>query len=217
MGTKYKTGVISYRYILVYYSNTLHMGEKALSSLTYTDYLDLESGLDKKYEYHDGMITAMAGGSPEHGLIAANFITEVNLFFKGNNDDCFSYTSDVKIHIPSSNRTYYPDASVICGKPEKMEKDPNAIINPIIILEVLSESTVAFDRGAKFRHYRQLTSLREYILISQNEYAVDVYFRTKDGTWDIRSFTSLTEKVMLQSFNCEILMTDIYRSVDVLS
>ena len=96
---------------------------------------------------------------------------------------CAIFTSDVKVHISSTNRTFYPDASIVCGPYEKSDKDPNAITNPLLILEVLSESTAAFDRGTKFTHYRQIRSLKEYVLISQDEieYATSINDKPKEN------------------------------------
>lgn len=193
------------------------MGEKAVSTYTYEAYLAVEEESDVKYEYHDGFIVAMAGGSPEHGQIAMNFGAELNGLFKSNNKGCRTYSSDVKVRIEASRRTFYPDLSVDCDQLEKSKKDPNAITNPILILEVLSDTTSEFDRGEKFAHYRQVTSLREYVLISQKEAMVDTYYRTDDGTWEIRTTTGLNASVMLKSVDCKIKMADIYRLVPDIS
>lgn len=179
-----------------------------MSNYTYEAYLALEVESEIKHEYHDGMITAMAGGTIEHGIISSNFMRALPEL-----KECAIFPSDVKIHISASNRTFYPDASIVCGSFEKSEKDKNAIINPILILEVLSESTAAFDRGEKFAHYRQIPSLKEYILIGQTVAVVDTYYRTENGTWEIQTISGLTEKVLLKSIDCEISMEDIYRLV----
>ncbi len=186
------------------------MGEQALATHTYENYLALEAEPETKYEFHDGFITAMAGGSLEHGQIAGNFIWAVRNALEVEKKRCLTYTSDVKVHIASSRRTFYPDASVVCEQPERSEKDEQALTNPVLILEVLSDSTESFDRGAKFRHYRQIPSLRQYVLISQREASVDTYYRTDDGTWEIHSFLGLQETIPLKSIKCEISMADIY-------
>ena len=189
------------------------MAEKAISTYSYEAYLALEAEAEVKYEFHDGFITAMAGGSPEHGQIAGNFTWAATGSLVKAGKKCITYNSDVKIHISAARRTFYPDASIVCEKPERSEKDPQAITNPILILEVLSDSTAGFDRGAKFTYYRQLPSLREYVLISQSEPMVDTYYRTDDGTWEIRTLTGLDETVLLKSLGCEVRMADIYRLV----
>ena len=189
------------------------MGEKALSTYTYEDYLALEADSNEKLEFHGGYIIAMAGGTPEHGLIAGNFIGAVNQSLREADKNCSTFTSDVKVHIASANRGFYPDASIVCGPFEKSEKDPKAITNPILILEVLSESTQALDRGTKFTHYRQLPSLKEYVLISQEEASVDTYFRRENGLWEIRTIMGLNEHVELKSIACTLAMEEIYRLV----
>ena len=190
------------------------MREEAVSTYTYEAYLSLEQESEIKYEFHDGFIVAMAGGSPEHSQIATNFTWAVNNALRNNNKSCISYNSDLKIQIDATRRSYYPDASVVCDKPIRSDKDNNAITNPILIVEVLSESTAAFDRGNKFAHYRQIPSLREYILISQEEATVDTYYRTDNGTWEIQTIMGLDKKVLLKSISCEISMADIYRLVE---
>ncbi len=189
------------------------MAEKALSNHTYEDYLALEAESDIKYEFHDGFIVAMAGGSPEHSQIGANFIRYAGNALDRAGKSCIVHTGDLKVHIESTKRTFYPDVSIVCETPTYSPKDPNALTNPILILEVLSESTMAFDRGAKFAHYRQIPSLREYVLISQTESMVDTYYRTDDGTWEIQTITGLSATVVLKSLQCEVLMAEIYRLV----
>lgn len=175
--------------------------------------MSLEVNPDVKYEFHDGYIVAMAGGSPEHALIAGNFIGTVNGELRKKEQDCSVFSSDLKIRIESTNRTFYPDASVVCGGFVRSEKDPHAITNPTLILEVLSESTLAFDRGSKFAHYRQLPSLQEYVLISQDQVEVDTYYRAQSGLWEIQTLTKLDEVLYLKSLGCQIPLQGIYRMV----
>jgi len=189
------------------------MGEKALSTYTYEAYLAIEASAELKHEFHDGYITAMAGGTLAHGQITVNCSSGIVSALLAANKTCITYSSDVKVHISTSNRTYYPDISVVCDTPQISGKDPYALVNPTLIVEVLSESTADFDRGVKFSHYRHLQSLREYVLISQTAPIVDVYYRTDNGTWDIHTYTNLTESVSLQSLGCTLQMKEIYRLV----
>jgi Uma2 family endonuclease len=106
---------------------------------------------------------------------------------------------------------------MVCGPDQRSEKDPRALANPSLILEILSDSTEAKDRGMKFRHYRQLPSLREYVLISQTEAAVDTYYRTDNGTWEIESILGLDQSVLLKSIGGTLALADIYRNVDGLA
>ena len=149
------------------------MGQKAVDAYSYSAYLAMEAEAELKHEYHDGLITALAGGTPVHGQLAANFGIELGIALKDKGKSCRTYSSDTRIRIDATNRAYYPDFSVVCEQPLTSPDDQHAITNPILILEVLSESTAGFDRGTKFSHYRQIDSLREYVLISQEKAMVD--------------------------------------------
>jgi Uma2 family endonuclease len=189
------------------------MAQEAVSTYSYEAYLELEKNPEAKYEFHDGMITAMAGGSPEHSQLASNMGRHLGNALEEASKACSVFNSDAKIRVEKTNRTYYPDASVVCGPLELSQKDNNAITNPILIVEVLSESTLEFDRGAKFAHYRQLSSLRQYVLISQTEAMVDTYYRTEDGTWEIQTLIGLEAEVELKAVEAKLKMKDIYYRV----
>lgn len=189
------------------------MGEKAVSTYTYEAYLAVEAESELKYEFHDGMITAMAGGSPIHSQICGNTIRSAGNALIEAKKNCIVHTSDLRVRIESTNRSYYPDVSIVCDKPVYSEKDSHALINPILIVEVLSDTTADFDRSEKFAQYRKISSLREYVMISQNKALVDSYYRTKDGTWEIQTVAGLSGVVKLKSIDCEITMGDIYRLV----
>ena len=190
------------------------MGQKAVDAYSYSAYLAMEAEAELKHEYHDGLITALAGGTPVHGQLAANFGGEVVNALKVQSKPCRTYSSDTRIRIDATNRAYYPDFSVVCEQPLTSPDDQHAITNPILILEVLSESTAGFDRGTKFSHYRQIDSLREYVLISQEKAMVDTFYRTEEGLWEINTITGLTDSVHLKSLDCILSMADIYRLVD---
>lgn len=189
------------------------MAEAAVSHYSYDAYLALEAEGELKYEYHDGFIVAMAGGTLEHGQIAGNLLYATRTALDKAHKPCRTYSSDVKVRVETTKRTFYPDMSLVCGAPQKSEKDPNALTNPLMIVEVLSESTAAFDLGEKFGHYRTLNSLRDYVIVSQDNARVDTYYRTDDGTWEINSYLELTDEILLKSIGLTIQMRDIYRLV----
>jgi Uma2 family endonuclease len=193
------------------------MEPKATATYSYDAYLALEAESEQKYEYHDGFIVAMAGGTPVHSQICGNVIRFLGNKLELAKKPCIVHTSDLKVHIESSRRTFYPDVSVVCGPPQYSERDPNALLNPILIVEVLSESTAAFDMGAKFSHYRKIPSLREYVLISQEAAVVDTYYRTENKLWEIRTMQGLTEPIQLKSIGCTIQMEEVYRLVSDLA
>lgn len=143
------------------------MGELAIRTYTLAEYLQLEQVENLKYEFQDGYITAMAGGTPKHGQIQSNTNSTIANNLRSANSTCIIYSSDVKVAIEHSRRYFYPDLSVVCGDLISSTQVSNAIVNPILIVEVFSEGTEAFDRGKKFYYYRKISSLREYILISQ--------------------------------------------------
>ncbi|MEL6650606.1 MAG: Uma2 family endonuclease [Bacteroidota bacterium] len=189
------------------------MAERAVSTYTYEEYLALEANPGQKHEYHDGMITAMAGGSPRHGQLAMNIGRVIGNALEAKASSCIVYNSDVKVRIDASNRTFYPDLSVVCGELIASSKDAHAIANPTLIIEVLSESTADFDRGVKFAHYRRLPSLRQYVLISQDRVLLDSYFRTEADTWEIRTYESLNDLIELKSLAISFELSAVYYQI----
>lgn len=153
------------------------MAEPARSRVSYAEYLALEARADDKHEYLDGVVRAMAGGTIEHGRLSSRV---QGLIRRGLRGPWEVFSSDVKVFVAASNRSTYPDASVVCGRVETAEIDAEAIVNPVVLVEVLSDSTEGYDRGEKFRHYRRLESLREYVLVSQREPLVEVWRREGD-------------------------------------
>lgn len=148
----------------------------------------------------------MAGGSPEHALFAANFISLVRSKLQGR--PCAPYGSDLRVRVEVTDRTTYPDGIVICGPREVASNDRNAIVNPTVILEVTSDGTEADDRGEKFAHYRHLPSLREYVIVSHRQQRIEVYRR--DATsWSLREYLPGTH-VELASLDVMIPVDGVY-------
>ena len=190
------------------------MGQKALSTYSYQEYLEIENNSDQKWEFHDGFITAMAGGTPEHSQISVNITRAFGNAIESAKKPCITYGSDLKIHVEASRRSFYPDASVVCEKPERAENDKHAIVNPILVLEVLSDSTAEMDRGTKFTHYRKIPTLKEYVLVSQTEAKVDTYYRLDSGAWEIHTIEGVESVVKLKSLGVDISMQAIYFQVE---
>lgn len=160
------------------------MGDAATCS-SYEEFLALEAASELRLEFVDGAVYAMAGGTPEHARLSIAIASELRaaLADKG----CAVYGSDLKLRIDATNRTTHADAIVVCGPEVVSEIDPNAVINPCVVVEVLSPSAEAADRGEKWRHYQHLTSLREYVLVSQGEPYIEV-FRREGEEWVLRTF-----------------------------
>ena len=147
----------------------------AQTSIDYETYLTIERESDRKREWLNGHIYAMAGGTIEHCQLTTQMIGE--LLRLASACGCRVYNSDVKIRVEATGLATYPDASVVCGPVERDPGDRNAMVNPVVLVEVLSDGTEAYDRGDNFAHYRQIPSLRDFVLISQHEARVELYSR----------------------------------------
>jgi len=182
-------------------------GDVARERLTYDAYVSDESARSLKHEYLDGVVRAMAGGSPRHGQLASAFLRLAGNALEGRS--CATYSSDVRVYVAAANRGYYPDGSVVSGKLERAPNDQMAITNPVVIVEVLSDRTEAIDRGERWRHYRQLASLREYVLVSQDEPLVEVH-RRDGASWSFHEFGSGSQ-IELASIGASISVDELYR------
>lgn len=151
------------------------MNASPTQRMSYADYLAAERDSDIKHEYLRGEVWAMAGGTVEHSRLQASVVGELRNALAGR--PCNVFTSDLRIRVLETDRATYADALVICGKVEPAPGDDCAVTNPVVIIEVLSDSTEASDRGEKFAHYRRIPSLRDYVLVSQREPRIEVYHR----------------------------------------
>ena len=148
----------------------------------------------------------MAGASYDHSVIVGNVVGELRTALRGR---CTVLPSDMKIRIEATNRYVYPDASVVCAAPEFVDEHRDAIKNPVVIVEVLSDSTEAYDRGDKFEQYRTLASLQEFILVSQKQRKVEQFLRQPDGTWLLRALRD-GDRLVIGSAGCEVAVDDLY-------
>jgi Uma2 family endonuclease len=186
------------------------MAEPSPSRMTYSAYLAAEATADVKHEYLRGEVFAMAGGTPPHARLAAAVIGELRNALADR--PCEVFTSDLRVRIEATDLSTYPDVTVVCGDFQHSDLDVNAATNPILIVEVLSESTEAYDRGEKFAHYRRLPSLREYLLVSSGEPRLESYARNAAGEWVLHE-AGPGESLTLRSLDGVRLETDaIYRN-----
>ncbi|NOY94511.1 MAG: Uma2 family endonuclease [Deltaproteobacteria bacterium] len=174
---------------------------------SYADYLALEAESDEKHEYIDGLILAMSGGTLEHGRLAMAAGHLLTRLLEGK--PCRVFSSDARVRVESTNRSTYPDVSVVCGELERASDDHEAIANPLLLVEVLSESTERSDRGEKFAHYRRLESLSDYVLISQSERRVECFHRT-DAGWMLTE-AGAGERLHLASIEGELDVDALYK------
>src|SRR2546423_11056778 len=164
------------------------MPGQATTYLTPEEYLAIERKAEYKSEYINGEMIAMTGASRIHNLITANIIGEMRQQLK--EAQCEVYSNDMRVRIPATGLYTYPDAVVVCGEPKLEDDFFDTLLNPALIVEVLSTSTESHDRGQKFSDYRTVESLAEYLLVAQEEYRVEQYVKQSDGRWlltDIRS------------------------------
>ncbi len=180
----------------------------AFSYISPEDYLAAEVDSPIKHEYRDGNIYAMAGGTDAHNQIAGNLYALLRNHLRGSG--CRTYFADVKARIEARNCFYYPDVMVTCDERDSALSTYKQ--NPCLIVEVLSESTEAFDRGNKFADYRHLESLEEYVLISQTRQQVEVFRRNDEGLWVLHPYGE-GDRVVLASVNWEGEIVDLYEDV----
>ena len=175
------------------------------------DYLALERRAKTRSEYHDGEIVAMAGASREHNLIVFDTVREISTQLRG--QPCEGYPSDMRVWIPSHHVYTYPDVVVVCGEPEFQDSAVDTLLNPILIVEVLSPSTAAYDQGQKFALYRSLPSLREYLLIAQDEPRLVLYRRDPDNRWFIGDAHGLDATLDLATGGVTLALRDLYERI----
>jgi Uma2 family endonuclease len=149
----------------------------------------------------------MAGGTPEHGGLCANLIALLSQALEG--QPCRVFTSDVRVRIQATGLDTYPDASVVCGGIEKDPADRNAVVNPVLLVEVTSATTEAYDRGQKLDHYKRLTSLREVVIVAHAERRVDVWRRGEQDRWSVE--TSERGPIRLPSIDAQLSVDLVYR------
>ncbi|HSO84068.1 Uma2 family endonuclease [Thiocapsa sp.] len=156
--------------------------------LDFADWLAAERASDQgRTEYLNGEVFAMAGGSEAHNLIAGNVHGELRTCFKGG--PCYVYTSDMKVRVESANLGAYPDLMALCGERQFLDDRRDIITNPAFIVEVLSDSTEAYDRGDKFAYYRSIPSLQAYLLLSQQRVSAELFLRQPSGDWLLSVYT----------------------------
>ena len=181
------------------------------SHLTPEEYLALERKATIKSEYLEGQMYAMSGASRAHNLICLNIGAEIRSQLKER--ACEVYTNDMRVKVSAAGLYTYPDVLVVCDEPSFEDDSFDILLNPTVLFEVLSPSTEAYDRGAKFGYYRQLDSMQEYTLVSQDFMRVEHYLRHNEQ-WILTEFGSPDDIVQLTSINCELPLREIYAKVD---
>jgi len=184
-----------------------------LNNISIEQYIAIERENDTRYEYHNGEIRISERGTIKHTFICGNIFAEVETELRAKKSSYHSLNHTIKIQIQNENRFIYPDMVVI-DKIERSKIYREAIINPVVVVEVLSENTAGYDRGGKFFLYRKIKTLQQYILIEQDTPEIDIYTRNQGDLWHIKRVSGLENSLLLQSLDIEIPLKDVYRNVD---
>lgn len=188
-------------------------GEAATrQEMTYAEYLAFEEASEEKHEWVDGVVYAMSGGTLAHNQLSAQMIVELSRLI--GDRPCRVFTSDQRTRPNRVRLAAYPDVTVVCGDPVVHEEDRNAVTNPLVLVEVLSDSTEGWDRAGKFRRYRKLASLRHYVLVSQRERCIEVYSRADDDTW-VFAEALAGESAALDALGGALDVDRVYRNVEL--
>lgn len=188
---------------------------------TVEEYLQMERASEVRHEYLDGAIFEMAGETIPHGRISTNLVAEFRTQLRGK--DCDVFTKDMKVRsgaLPSPRRVMkgifsYPDVVIVCGKPQVHDEYTDILLNPQVIIEVLSEATEAFDRGAKFQRYREyLSSLTDYLLVAQDRPSVEHFARQSAERWEVMFYAGLDNVLPLPSLDCHLRLAEVYDRVE---
>jgi Uma2 family endonuclease len=182
-----------------------------IATMTEEEYLAFERASDARHEFLDGRVYAMAGASLKHGDIIQN--TSSNLYIKLRGGPCRAVTNELRVRVRATGLNTYPDIVVLCGEPHLTDDHLDTLTNPTILIEVLSPSTEAYDRGAKWRHYQQIDSLREYVLIAQDAPAIEHFVRQDDGSWRYEATIGLDAAVELPTIGCTLALSEVYQNV----
>ncbi len=176
------------------------------------EYLYLERKSTFKSEYLSGKILAMSGASRAHNFITLDIATEINIQLRDR--DCEVFSGDMRVKERQSDSYFYPDVVIACGESQFEDDTFDTLLNPVVIIEVLSPSTEAYDKGEKFEYYKQITTLQEYILVSQDKVHVE-HYQLQDMQWGLKEFHALQVTLTLSSIGCKLSLNDVYRRVNL--
>lgn len=188
------------------------MSSQRQTLLTPEEYLAIERKSEIKHEYFDGEMFAMVGASKRHNLITANLVRVL-----GNQlleSPCNVYASDMRVKVSASGKYTYPDVVVACVEEKFDDAENDTLLNPVVVIEVLSESTEAYDRGKKFEHYQNIKSLIEYLLVAQEPYRIEQYVRQNDREWRYYEYHDAEDISTVSVIGCELALKDVYAKVE---
>lgn len=176
------------------------------------EYLALERSCEAKHEYYKGEIFVMGGATKQHVSIVTNLVGELHSQLK--ESQCSVFSTDLRVQVSPTGLYTYPDVIVLCDEARFSDEQEDTLLNPALIIEVLSESTKDYDRGGKFELYRTIDSFVEYVLIAQDRPHVEHYTRQPDGSWILHETNNLEDTIQLKSVRCSLRLSDIYSKID---
>ena len=177
-----------------------------------TDYLEEERKALAKSEYYKGEVFAMSGASSKHNRIVASIIISIGQYLK--NGKCYIYPSDLRVHNPANGLYTYPDVTIVCGKEEYLDEEFDTLLNPTVLIEVLSPTTEEYDRGTKFKLYRSIPSLKNYIMISSTEISAEIYTRMENNEWKLNMTKDKEGIIHISAIEYDLTLTDVYAQVE---
>ncbi len=180
--------------------------------LTPEQYLEIERKAEYKSEYFGGEMFAMAGAREAHILIVGNVVSQIHSQVRSGPSRV--YTSNMRVRVGATGLYTYPDVVVVCGEPRFLDEQRDTLLNPTLVVEVLSPTTEAYDRGRKFEHYRSLESLKEYLLIASERIGAELFTRQPSGQWLLTAATRPEETIELPSVACRVTLADLYEKVE---
>ena len=189
------------------------MSTQPKTFLTPEQYLEIERAAEYKSDYCDGEMFAMAGAGEAHNVLVGNLVADLHQQLRSR--PCRVYSNDMRVRVHATGLYTYPDVVVVCGERRFLDDRRDTLLNPSLLIEVLSPSTEAYDRGRKFEHYRSIESLGEYLLVASDRVHADLYTRQPDGRWLLTSADRLEDSLDLESVGCRLALADLYEKVDL--
>ncbi len=186
---------------------------RSQSHISEEEYLAFERASDLKHEYYRGRVYAMTGAKEPHNLIVANCIATLHAQLR--RKPCRVYPADMRVKVLQTGLNTYPDITVVCGSPQFTDDVRDTIVNPLLIVEVLSASTERYDRGLKFQNYRTIETLQDYLLIAQDHYIIEHFSRQENGLWLLHEATSMEMSIEIQSIESVLRLEDVYEKVEL--
>ncbi|MES2701231.1 MAG: Uma2 family endonuclease [Bacteroidota bacterium] len=175
---------------------------------TIEEYLEMEDAATEKHEYYQGEIFDMSGPKLQHNIVAVNLLTRIKEKLRGK--PCRPFGSDMRVHIPTNTLFTYPDISIACGELQFLNNDEWNLLNPTVIMEVLSPSTKSYDRGEKFKLYRDIPSLKEYILVDPESIGIEAYHINNNGNWELHEYRDSNGELSLRTIGLSLPLAHIY-------